>query len=293
MSRRVGQEPPHSSEITTAASAPTSLQIPDAHASTNGGMPVTPRGMRTPRLVAAGKKRVSALKWRNGLEASLSYVATVLQKAGETSPEELVGGWPTLVGDCVSSSIRERFLVLTSAALYRIQLRSDGRSVHACEHVPLGAIHRVFVSKGRLMICERITAKGTWEKFLQLLTKDEPHDARPWREGSQIIVSRWYAPVVDEDDDTAVRAMLSAIELHLPEGARGRRSSETVSVWTVCSTPPLTPSPTPDAHDEQLTALPGNLQASTFDSWGSGRRPSDKYKVADHDPCSDDAMHTG
>ena len=149
---------------------------------------------RTPLLLSSGLRRLDEKDRDHALTISTRYVSKRLK-----GNEEVIGSWSTIMHD-ENGAKCDSILVLTTAALYRIQYLVEHGYVNRCRQMPLETLSRVYVSRSKshnwVTISERYKRKGNWEKFMGYLTKHEPSEARPWRDGSHIVNTRWYMPLV-------------------------------------------------------------------------------------------------
>lgn len=140
------------------------------------------------------------------LAASLTHIYGLIDKAKSRQndgAEEVVASWAVTMLDSMHVTY-ERCLVLTTAALYRVQWlpsilqKQGGGYIKKCRRMPLKTIHRVYKWNGRVTILERTENKSAWSKLMRALSDGEPDDARPWRENTFVISTRWYVPSLVE-----------------------------------------------------------------------------------------------
>eukprot|EP00966_Prymnesium_polylepis_P044256 1025582-Prymnesium_polylepis.1 len=190
---------------------PSSMAAPEPTGGTD-----TPRTPRQPSMLSASIRSLNERERLKGLQASLRHVnGSEAFKAGK---EEVLGAWATVMLDTLNVS-RDRYLVLTNAALYRLQWLPDHGFINKCRRMPLESIVRVYKSNGWLTLCESVEQRGVYLKLQLALTKHEPPDARPWRQGAHTMNTRWYRPQehAADPDELKLDEIVAAVRLAAPQ----------------------------------------------------------------------------
>jgi len=195
-------------------------------------LPPPPAQPGNARRIEALLRRMTECDRAEGLRSSISRVEKEIGAADQS--EQITHAWAVTMMDDKTYTC-DRFLVLTNRALYRVQWLPEYGFVQKCRRTPLGQVHRVYEDGGWVTLGTRVDRRGAWNTLISVVTKSEPAEARPWRQGGFVLKTRWFKPLDSSGEPAPLNKLLGALLNAAPRSRflstpQGSSEDESVSV---------------------------------------------------------------